>query len=775
MPNTTTYKLTLLDNISAPMRKVTGASAEVIDKLSALRDTQAKCEGVNKSLGGSLASLRVKMDMLRAEKELIGTDKIDDIRTYNKEIASLEKQIAKLDNMGDIDPLKNLNTAAIIDLTQASADAISDLSSVGIGFEQGTADLSAITGIAGKELDKLATSARKVGKDSGLGATQAIEAYKLLASQIDVSKIGLSGLEELQKRTITLSQAGGITMAESAEAMAGTINQFGLEASDANRIINILAAGSKYGAAEIPELAQSFKVVGAAANAAGLSVESTAGAIEVLSKNNLKGAEAGTALRNIVLKMQTALGYDFSKTSLSDALDDLKPKMNDAAYMSKLFGMENIAAAQFLVANADAVSEMTARVTDSNVAQEQAAIRTNTVQAMMERCRAKIDNLKIGFFDLMGSGAGYATILSEQAVTISQLIPLLSAMRSAILFVTSAEKMKAVATSISTFATNGMTTATKLLNMALNANPILLIVTGIGVLVTAVITCWNKFEGFRVAVLGSWEVLKEFGVSLFDSIVTPFKLILKGISGVGSAIVSLVKGDFKEAAISAKEGFKDIVSGVAQANPIGIAVNTYQKGNYKKAWEDGAQKGRDSWAQSQAKTEEITKPTINDKIVGATTLIPTPTTTESTAVNSLQSKTSDGLSNNILNLNDNNDNVSSNQKSSSYSTIIDKLTPKSVSLLPKLAASVALPLTVAATPADTLPPPSDAYAPPKSEISEKSSYFAESNTITNDNGKRITVNKVCDQIVIHVQNTDGKGAETIKEEIMNILNELSDG
>lgn len=36
------------------------------------------------------------------------------------------------------------------------------------------------------------------------------------------------------------------------------------------------------------------------------------------------------------------------------------------------------------------------------------------------------------------------------------------------------------------------------------------------------------------------------------------------------------------------------------------------------------------------------------------------------------------------------------------------------------------------------------------------------------------VEKVCDQIVIHIQNTDNKGAETIKEEIMKILNELGD-
>ena len=211
------------------------------------------------------------------------------------------------------------------ELFQRMGQTVSQISQPFRDFEQGMADLSALTGLAGDDLKRLGEVARKTGVESGLGATGATEAFKLLASQIQVDDIGLEGLIKLQKETITLSQAAGMSMADAANAMAGTINQFGLQADQANRVINVLAAGSKYGAAEIPDLAMSFKVVGAAANAAGLDIEATAGAIEVLSKNNLKGAEAGTALRNILLKMQTEMGVDFNKTSLAEALAKLKP------------------------------------------------------------------------------------------------------------------------------------------------------------------------------------------------------------------------------------------------------------------------------------------------------------------------------------------------------------------------------------------------------------------------------------------------------------------
>jgi len=204
-----------------------------------------------------------------------------------------------------------------------------------------------------------------------------------------------------------------------ATSLAGTINQFGLSANEAERVINVLAAGSKYGAAEIEELSQSFKVVGSAASAMGLTVEQSAGALEVLSKANLKGSEAGTALRNIILKLNTELGVDLSRTSLSTALDALKPKLTDAAYLSKLFGMENIAAAQYLIQNSSAVEEMTQKVTGTNVAQEQAAVRTDTTAHKMEILRAKVDDIKISFANSLGPMSAYASVVGENAVVLA--------------------------------------------------------------------------------------------------------------------------------------------------------------------------------------------------------------------------------------------------------------------------------------------------------------------------------------------------------------------
>ena len=101
----------------------------------------------------------------------------------------------------------------------------------------------------------------------------------------------------------------------------------------------------------------------------------------------------------------------------------------------------------------------------------------------------------------------------------------------------------------------------------------------------------------------------------------------------------------------------------------------------------------------------------------------------------------------------------------------------------KIAAVMALPLAVSLSPVNSdaasvpdIPVPniSDAYN--VENIRETNNTFTADNSRTyNDSGRSIQVGKVCDEVVIHVANTSGKDADTIRQEIMNILNELGEG
>ncbi len=675
--------------------------------------------------------------------------------------------------------IDRISLTSLIEQTKQVAEAVASISGPGIGFEQSMADLSSITGIVGDDLRNLQDVARQTGRESGLGAKQAADAFAILASQIQVDKIGMSGLQTLQKNTITLSQAAGMSMNDAAIALAGTVNQFGLQAKEADRVINVLAAGSKYGAAEIVDLSQSFKVVGAAAAIAGLSVEGTAGAIEVLSKNNLKGAEAGTALRNILLKMQTTLGVDFKETSLSSALDALKPKLNDATYLSKVFGMENIAAAQFLIKNSDAVAEMTAQVTDTNVAQEQAAIRTNTTQQMMARCQARIDDLKIGFFELTGSLGGYATIVAQQAVTVSQLIPLFGVFASGIRLLTNAEKMKAFWDGVCTAAGTVWTGVQWALNASLWACPLTWIVASVLALIAVIVICVTKVQGWGKQWDSVVKFMKLTGQLFVETIKYQFNTMVNGIMigldyiklgwykfkqacGLGDksenqAMIDQIAGDIDDRKTAIREGAQNLKNLAAEAN---------KSLTFELSWKKG-QKG------------ELPQDTTS-VIPGLSSIVPDATATPGkdgpANINLDLTKDKKGTKGKKKDVIDLNKIVPDMKGSTAYNAITSRLSHVKIPSLAAAAATVAMPLAVAAT---ALPQDAGQAVPAQTEsVAERpqrevtTERFAE--VFCERPQRGITATKFCDKVEIHIANADGKGYDQIEREVTDILKNILD-
>ncbi|MDY5192184.1 MAG: hypothetical protein SPH53_06225, partial [Bacteroidaceae bacterium] len=115
-----------------------------------------------------------------------------------------------------------------------------------------------------------------------------------------------------------------------------------------------------------------------------------------------------------------------------------------------------------------------------------------------------------------------------------------------------------------TVATKAWTAAQWLLNVALNANPIGIVITGIAALVAVVVYCWNKFAGFRAFILTMWNTMKGFGNIIKEYVIDRLKTLLSGIGKIGEAFSKLFNGDFKGAWLSAADGVKDI-TGISSA------------------------------------------------------------------------------------------------------------------------------------------------------------------------------------------------------------------
>ena len=97
-----------------------------------------------------------------------------------------------------------------------------------------------------------------------------------------------------------------------------------------------------------------------------------------------------------------------------------------------------------------------------------------------------------------------------------------------------------------------------LLNIAMNANPIGIVITVIAALVAAVVYCWNKFAGFRAFILTMWDVFKGFGEIIKTFVIDRFKELLGGLGDLGNALLKLFSGDWK----GAKDYTKIIKNGI---------------------------------------------------------------------------------------------------------------------------------------------------------------------------------------------------------------------
>ena len=274
-------------------------------------------------------------------------------------------------------------------------------------FETSVADLSAVTGQSGKDLDFLANKSIEFSKRFGGSASSIVEAFKLAGSaRPELLKNG-QALSDLTEKAILLSKASGDDVPTSIKNLTGTLNAFELPASEAGKVMDILANASQLGAQEIPYLTEAFTKFGGIAKSQGVSIAESAGAIELLGLKMPDAATAGTALRNVMIKLMApdALGKDAQdrlknlgintaelsdkNKSLAERLQVLKPLLTDSGALVKVFGAENALGAQILISQTEELKKFTAGLDENGTTQEQADIKSKTLTEAWGRLKAQ--------------------------------------------------------------------------------------------------------------------------------------------------------------------------------------------------------------------------------------------------------------------------------------------------------------------------------------------------------------------------------------------------
>lgn len=283
--------------------------------------------------------------------------------------------------------------AGLMAFTKVAGEAVRASAEFGTAM----ADLSALTGKTGADLSVMREQIMAVAKDTNTSAKEVAKAFQDIAGAMPQLLDDAKGLEEMFRSVSMLSKSSGMSMEESTKALTTAMQQFSLQTENASYAVDVLANAAQKGGATQTEVAETLARCGVAAQKAGLQLNEAAAATELLAERQIKGAEAGTMLRNIFSKMNTA-GIDELNprvVGLTKALQNLKKYNN--VQLKGIFGEEAVTGAAILADNVNKLDELCAALEREGTAAEQAAARGGTFTASLERMKTAWSNFMQSF------------------------------------------------------------------------------------------------------------------------------------------------------------------------------------------------------------------------------------------------------------------------------------------------------------------------------------------------------------------------------------------
>ena len=199
-------------------------------------------------------------------------------------------------------------------------------------FEQGMANVKAISGATGADFEELTATAKRLGETTMFSAAQAAEAMENLAMAGWKSKDIVAGMPGL----LDLAAAGSVDLATAADVTASAIAQFKMEAGEAGRVADVLAATATNSKTDVAGLGESLKYAGSLAGALGYSIEDVSVAFGIMGNAAIDGSSAGTALRATLARMSKQEGLTADESNaVVDAMRKLGVSLTDNNGKSK--------------------------------------------------------------------------------------------------------------------------------------------------------------------------------------------------------------------------------------------------------------------------------------------------------------------------------------------------------------------------------------------------------------------------------------------------------
>lgn len=412
-------------------------------------------------------------------------------------------------------------------------------------FDQQMSTVQANTGATSAQMDQLRAAAIEAGASTVYSASDSADAINDLGkagmSVTDILGGGLTG-------ALNLAASDGMAVGDAAEYMANALSMFHLKGSQASQVADTLAAGAGKAVGNVSDFGEALNNCGAQANSFGMNVQETTGVLALFAQNGTIGAEAGTQLNSMLMKL-AAPSTEASNTmkelgiSAYDAQHHFVGMANFAGQLQKaeknltdeqrnqanatIFGSYAIKAANYLYeAGESGVNKWTKAVSESGYAAEQAAAKNNNLKGDLENLSGSMESLMISV------GEGAQGPLRKMVQGLDTLVDAFAglpsgAQQTLVVMASLAGVFGAVHKAAGNL--NG-STSTMANNIGLAIDPIQRVKTALGSAQTA-------FELFKGSSMSASEQMEAFGTSAGRA-----ELKTAGFKAVGSSIMSLLGG-----------------------------------------------------------------------------------------------------------------------------------------------------------------------------------------------------------------------------------------
>lgn len=318
--------------------------------------------------------------------------------------------------------------AALVGGIAALGYTVSESISSVSDFETHLDGLQSLTGLGDDAMKSIADGAIEMSKGFKSSASEIVDSMKLIGSQAPELLQNQDALMKVTEAANVLSEAAGIEVVDAAKGVTTVMNQMGASASEATKIINVLAASSQQGSADVAYLNTAFEKAGTAAKSAGMDYTQLAAAIETIAPKFSSADVAGSTLNSTLLALSVQANDKFKPAvvGMDQALQNLAKAEMDDIQMKNLVGASNITMLKTLIEAKDTFKGFESSLAGTNTAYEQMAINTDNLDGTIGGLKANWEALllTLGESEII---QGIIQLFQQVITTLTELINYISA------------------------------------------------------------------------------------------------------------------------------------------------------------------------------------------------------------------------------------------------------------------------------------------------------------------------------------------------------------